>query len=100
MVGVVGQAVEPDGRRVVLDGGGWAHILGEHAEMAAHREAVLATVASPQHRRADPRPYRQRYWRRGVGPSRWLLVVVDFSLQPARIVTAYGNRRDPPGWTP
>jgi hypothetical protein len=27
-------------------------------------------------------------------------VVVDFSGQPARVVTAYGNRTDPPEWTP
>lgn len=97
---VIGDVVDPDGRRVVLDDGGWKHILGEHAEMTAHRDAVLATVTKPQHRRPDPRPSRERYWRRGLGPTRWLLVVVDFRSQPARIVTAYGNRRDPPGWTP
>jgi hypothetical protein len=68
--------------------------------MAAHRDAVFATVTQPQHRRPDSRTSRERYWRRGLGPSRWLLVVVDFSSQPARIVTAYGNRKDPPGWTP
>jgi len=34
----------------------------------------------------------------GLGPSRWLMVVVDFSSVPARVVTAYG--KDPPGWTP
>lgn len=93
-------AVDPDGRRVVLDVAAWRHIMDEHAELEPHREAVLATVAAPDHRGSDPRPGRARYWRRGLGPSRWLMVVVDFESVPARVVTAYANRRDPPGWTP
>ena len=94
------ETVDPDGRRVVLDVAGWRHIVDEHQELAPHREAVLATVAAPDHRAPDPRPERERYWRRGVGPSRWLMVVVNYGSMPARVVTAYGNRRDPPGWTP
>lgn len=34
-----------------------------------------------------------------LGPSRWLLVVIDFGQAPARVVTAFGNRRDLAGWT-
>ena len=94
-----GEAVDPDGRGVVLDLAGWQHIVDEHGELAPHREAVLATVAAPDHRGSDPRPGRERYWRHGLGPSRWLMVVVDYESMPARVVTAYGNRRDPPGWT-
>ena len=97
---ILADLLDPGGRRVVLDDGGWTHIVDEHAEMAIHRDALLVTVTKPQHRRPDPRPSRERFWRRGLGPSRWLLVVVDFGVQPARVVTAYGNRKDPPGWTP
>lgn len=94
------ETVDPDGGRVVLDVAGWRHIMAEHQELEPHREAVLATVAAPDHRGSDPRRGRERYWRRGLGPSRWLLVVVDFAAVPARVVTAYGSRKDPPGWTP
>jgi hypothetical protein len=97
---ILAELVDPDGRRVVLDERGWTHVIDEHGEMGAHRDAVIATVTAPHHRRPDPRPPRERFWRRGLGPSRWLLVVVDFSVQPGRVVTAYGNRKDPPDWTP
>lgn len=94
------EVIDREGRRIELTVERWAHILDEHGEMTSHREAILATVSAPHHRAPDPRPARERYWRRGLGPSRWLLVVIDFSTDPARIVTAYGNRKDPPGWTP
>jgi len=94
------ETLDPAGRRVVLDVAAWGHIIDEHPELAPHRDAVIATVAKPDHRGSDPRPGRERYWRRGLGPSRWLMVVVDYGSVPARVVTAYGNRKDPPGWTP
>ncbi|MBV9339053.1 MAG: hypothetical protein JO243_24455 [Solirubrobacterales bacterium] len=79
---------------------GWQHVIEEHPELEPHRDAVLDVVAAPDHRGPDPRTGRERYWRRGLGPSRWLMVVVDYVSVPARVVTAYGNRKDPPGWTP
>jgi hypothetical protein len=85
---------------VVLDQDGWQHIIEQHPEMADHRFAIVATVRDPEHRGVDPRPHRHRYWRRDAGPSRWLMAVVDYGGAPARIVTAYGNRKDPPGWNP
>jgi hypothetical protein len=93
------QTDDPDGRMVVLDEEGWEHILLEHAELAHYQEEIIATVRSPGHRSADPRPGRERYYRGNAGPSRWLFTVVDFNETPARIVTAYANRKDPPGWT-
>jgi hypothetical protein len=91
------ETVDPDGRTVVLDEEGWEHILQEHEELVLYREEIVATVSSPDHRSPDPRPGRERYYRRELGPSRWLFVVVNFSETPARIVTAYANRKDPPG---
>ncbi len=42
---------------------------------------------------------RARYYARGVGPSRWLLVVVSYEQTPARIVSAFANRKDPKSWS-
>jgi hypothetical protein len=86
-VTVIAEVRDPDGHRVELTAERWAHIRDEHQEMAAHRDAVLATVTAPEHVARHPRPSRTLYWRRGLGPSRWLLAVIGFGS-------------DPPGWTP
>jgi hypothetical protein len=96
---VLAETTDPDGRTVVLDDDGWDHILREHPELAPYRKEIMAAVNLPDHRRPDPRPGRERYYSRDVGPSRWLFVVVHFNEEPARIVTAYANRKDPPGST-
>ena len=97
--GVLLEVDDPDGRRVVLDEEGWLHIVREHSEMAAHKGDVMAAIAGPDHRSQDLRPARERFWRRGASPSRWLFVVVDFGERPTRVVTAFGRRDDPPGWS-
>jgi hypothetical protein len=92
---MLAQTTDPDGRTVILDEDGWGHILIEHPEMAIYRDA---TISAPEHRRLDPRPHRERYYRRVLGPSRWLFAVVHFNDTPGRIVTAYGTRKNPSGW--
>jgi hypothetical protein len=92
---------DPDGCLVVLLARIWEDkITKDHPELRAHLEHVLATVTQPDHAEPDPRARRRRYYRRGVGPSRWLLVVVSFEQQPGRIITAVATRKDPKRWKP
>ncbi len=86
----------PDGDAVVLTATAWRHISDEHPDIAPYRNEVLATIAEPDAVTSDPRPGRQRFYRHGVGPSRWLRVIVDFNRNPARVVTAFGFRKEHP----
>ncbi|MDA8071291.1 MAG: hypothetical protein M0Z82_06715 [Actinomycetota bacterium] len=88
-------AIDPDGRRIVLDDVAWTHIVRAHPDMAGHQRAVLDTLRQPDEREPDPLPGRARYWRAAHGPSAWCFVVVDFATDPARVVTAFGRRRRP-----
>ncbi len=97
---VLATVTDPDGRLVALTAEGWAHVVAGHADLRDRQNLVLDAVGKPDHRGADPINDRERYWRQGVGPSQWLRVVVDFSTDPAQIVTAFAERRDPPGWKP
>ena len=95
---VVASVIHPYGRTVVLDSGGWQHILSEHPEMAGYQMSILDTITHPDGRYSDPRVGRERYCRQNMGPSRWCFVVIDFNESPPVVVTAFGIRRIPQGW--
>ena len=99
--GTRGQTItDPDGRLVELPARVWrSKILRDHPELVGWHAEVLATVQAPDHIEPDPLPQRRRFYRRGLGPSRWLLVVVTYEQNPARIITALANRKDPEQWT-
>jgi len=97
----VAEVRTPDGRVVVLLERIWRDkITRDHPELAGHLDAVLEAVTSPDHVEADPRKARERYYLRTSAPSRWLLAVVSFEQEPARIITAVALRKDPKRWTP
>jgi hypothetical protein len=103
---ILAETQTPEGVRVVLFEDTWRlHILDPgdgHSELEPHLNVVMAAVSAPDHREPDGWPYRERFFKLDAGPSRWLMVVVDFENEPARIVTALGYRhgRSPDGWTP
>jgi hypothetical protein len=98
---IIAEAIDPDGRRVVLADVVWREkIVRDHPEIDAHMPDVLRAVTKPDHSAMDPIfGARTRYYARGVGPSRWLLVVVSYEQVPARIVSAFANRKDPRSWS-
>ncbi len=65
---VLAAVEDPDGRRVELTAERWeAHVLEEPPEMESCSGVVMATVAQPDEREADPVPGRERFWRQGIG---------------------------------
>lgn len=74
-------------------------IVPKHVELAEDIDAVLLAVRSAEHTERDPlHRERQRYFARAVGPSRWLMVVVSYEQVPARVISAFAYRKDPPTW--
>lgn len=95
------EITDPDGRSVALPARIWeGKIIRDHPELRGSLEQVIATVTAPDHVEPDPRETRQRYYRRGVGPSKWLMVVVSFEQELGRIITALALRKDPKQWKP
>jgi len=97
----VGEARDPDGVRVVVPADLWREkILRDHPELASHLADVLKAIAEPDRILPDPvYEGRRRYYLREAGPSRWLLVVVSYEQEPARMISAFGNRKDPRSWS-
>jgi hypothetical protein len=93
--------VDSEGREIVLLSRIWNEkIAVDHPELAGEREVVMATVERPDHVEPDVLPARTRFYRRTSAPSRWLLVVVSYEQEPARIITALAIRKDPKQWKP
>jgi hypothetical protein len=97
---IIGETTDREGIRVVLLARIWREkVLSEHIELTAFAEAVLKAIGSAEHVEVDPvYPQRRRHFARDVGPSWWLLVVVSYEQAPARIISAFGHRKDPPTW--
>ncbi len=89
------ETVDPDGRRVVLTFERWRHIVWRHAELADDLVGVLAAVAEPQERLSGGSTLEEWYYRREIGPSRWVKVVVHYEEGEGRIVTAFPRRLFP-----
>lgn len=98
---LAGEARDPVGERVVVLADLWEDkILRDHPELASHLHDVLRAIAAPDHVLADPvYEGRRRHYLRGAGPSRWLLVVVSYEQELARVISAFGNRKDPRSWS-
>lgn len=93
--------LDANGTPVVLSRHVWhKKIVRSHPEVAEYLIEILSTVTRPDHTAEDPaHPERVRYYGKDVGPSRWLLVVVSYEQEPARIISAFANRKDPRSWS-
>jgi len=58
-------------------------------------EEVLDVVRHPDVITPDPKHARWRYWRTGLGPTRWVRVVVAWNTHPPEIKTAFPDGDEP-----
>lgn len=100
-IGEAGEAKDPTGVRVIVPADLWRDkILRGHPELAPHLTDVLRAIAEPDRVLPDSvYERRSRHYLRGAGPSRCLLVVVSYEQEPARVISAFGNRKDPRSWS-
>jgi hypothetical protein len=83
----------PDGRYIELRWNSWIHARGRHPEIAESLLDVVLTIEHPIYREPDDMPGRERLFRRGLGS--WMRVVVEFSGDFDRVVTAFYQDVDP-----
>lgn len=88
---------DPDGRLVVFDSGSRIYLARRRPWLLDHVEVIVGAIARPDHHVLDAIPGRERFYRRHIGPDRWLRVVVDFSEDSAWAVTAVVQDNDPRG---
>jgi hypothetical protein len=86
---------DPDGTPVELTAERWQHILKGHPDLGPYRDAILATISAPTIRRPGREPNEQWHYLEGVGPSRWLKVVVAYEGDRGYVRTAFARRSFP-----
>lgn len=72
----------------------WDHVRTRHPSLAESLAEIVLTLENPDYREPDPRPGRERLFRRG-GPDDWLRVVIEFDGEYDRVVTAFPQSADP-----
>lgn len=92
---VVARATDADGRVVELTEERWRHITSGHPELSGLQDALMRAVEAPERRLSGPAAEEEWLYVSGVGPSRWLKVVVSYEGQRGFIVTAYARRSMP-----
>jgi hypothetical protein len=84
------------GRDVLLSPERWRHIISAHPEMEAYETEVRRAVEAPTTVLSGREPNEEWLYLEGVGPSRWLKIVVVFdSGDRGRIITSFARRRKP-----
>jgi hypothetical protein len=91
----VWETIDPDGRNVLLTDDGWTHILDGHPYIDVGPEAIVKVVARPDERLLGPKRGEEWFYRRGMGPSAWIRVVVHYWHGRGVIVTAFPRRSIP-----
>src|SRR4051812_24999330 len=84
----------PDGRPVELTWHAWDHVRKRHPEVVDFLLDVVLTIEHPAYREPDDRPGRERLFRRD-GPEGWIRVVLEFSGDFDRFVTAFSQAANP-----
>ncbi len=98
---VLATVLDPEGRSVDLTRERWAHIVGDvpggtgHPELRWYREDILRTVREPTLRLPGRVSTQEWFYLEGVGPSRYVKVVVEFTQERGHIVTAFARRSTP-----
>ncbi len=92
---------DPDGHEVVLLVRIWEQkIARDHPELVDCLDAVMETSPSPTTSSRTRFPPERGSTGATSAQAAWLMAVVSYEQQPARIITALANRKDPRRWKP
>jgi hypothetical protein len=101
---VVWRATDRTGRRITLTRSALRHARGEDGAERERRSYITrraVRIAAERGRRyADMTDGRERLIAGRVGPSAYLVVVIEIRAQAGTVITAYAMRRIPNTWRP
>lgn len=96
---ILAQAQDGLGRTVVLTDVRWAHIVEGHEALDGYELALMRAVETADRSRDGNFSGATVLYARGLGPARWLAVVVAYKDGRGEIITAYPQTKEPKGTT-
>jgi hypothetical protein len=81
------------GAEVVLDVERLKHIEEGHPELKGHELAIMTAIERADRVKEGNFAGSKKVSSENLGPSKWLTVVIDYSRNPARVITAYPQAR-------
>ena len=91
---LVGSVRDGLGRTIVLEQERWEHVQ-KHEQLDGHELAVMRAIEKADKRRDGNFPGSEVIYARGLGPARWLAVVVEYDGLMGRVLTAYPRNKEP-----
>lgn len=88
--------LDPLGRKVSLPTRSWNHIAYGHPQISSNRDDVIRAIKAPTIWCPGHKPDQAWFYLEGIGPSKWLKVVVAYDEKSTgKVITAFPTRRDP-----
>ncbi len=89
-------ALDPLGRTVHLTPKTWNHIAYGHPQISSNLDDVMRAVEAPTKLSLGRTPDEAWFYLEGIGPSKWLKVVVAYDEKSTgKVITAFPTRKDP-----
>jgi hypothetical protein len=82
------------GRTIVLEQERWEHIC-KHEQLDGHELAVMRVIEIADRSKDGNYPGAKVLYAEGLGPARWLAVVVEYDGLRGRVITAYPRNQEP-----
>lgn len=93
--GIVEATHDRKGRVVLLPEGAMDHIERGHPEMRGAELAIMTAIETAWIRCSTSKRNREKLYAHNLGPCEWLVVVVAYSGDTGRVITAYPDKRGP-----
>jgi hypothetical protein len=92
---IIARIADRIGGSIVLEQERWEHICKRHRQLDGWEVAVMRAVENADKSKMGKTPNSRVIYAEGIGPARWLAVVVEYDGLDGRVVTAYPFSKEP-----
>jgi hypothetical protein len=92
---IIASITDRIGGTIVLEHERWEHICKRHRQLDGYEIAVMTAIENADKTKMGNTPNSRVIYAEGIGPARWLAVVVEYDGLNGHVVTAYPFSKEP-----